>query len=51
MSKEHFADANSWNSVNLSGRREGPFYVEEPTVLVKEEPHSDLLGTYLVDLN
>lgn len=47
ISKEHFADANLWNSVNLSGRREGPLYVEEPNfVLVKEEPHSELLGIY-----
>lgn len=43
--KEHFADANLWNSVNLSGRREGPLYVEEPDfVLVKEEPHTELSG-------
>lgn len=45
ISKEHFGDGNSWNSVNLSGRREGPLYVEEPNfVLVKEEPHAELLG-------
>lgn len=41
--KEHFSDVNMWNSVNLSGRREGPLYVEEPDfVLVKEE--EDVLG-------
>lgn len=49
--KEHFADGNTWNSVNLSGRREGPLYVEEPDfVLVKEEPHTDLLGITLITL-
>lgn len=49
IAKEHFADGNTWNSVNLSGRREGPLYVEEPNfVLVKEEPQMDLLGGYSV---
>lgn len=49
LSKEHFADGNPWNSVNLSGRREGPLYVEEPKfVLVKEEPHSEHLGKFKV---
>ncbi|XP_037029820.1 uncharacterized protein LOC119069782 isoform X2 [Bradysia coprophila] len=50
ISKEHFADGNHFNSVNLSGRREGPLYVEEPNfVLVKEEPQSDLLDTFYRD--
>lgn len=51
ISKEHFEDANLWNSVNLSGRREGPLYVEEPEfVLVKEEPHSELSGMDNINL-
>lgn len=30
-------DVNIWNSLNLSGRREGPFYVEEPDFVVRKE--------------
>lgn len=28
------SDVNIWNSVNLSGRREAPFYVDEPRFIL-----------------
>lgn len=34
---EYADDVNIWNSLNLSGRREGPFYVDEPDYVLTQE--------------
>lgn len=41
-------DVDIWRSLNLSGRREGPLYVEEPNFVVRgeEDDHAQLFGTY-----
>lgn len=41
-------DVDIWRSLNLSGRREGPLYVEEPDFVVRgeSENHAQLFGTY-----
>lgn len=36
------SDVNIWNSVNLSGRREVPLYVDEPRVITFND--KDLFG-------
>ena len=39
-------DVNIWNNVNQAGRREGPFYVEEPDfILTKEDELPSIFGT------
>lgn len=42
-------DVDIWRSLNLSGRREGPLYVEEPDFVVRgeEADHAQLFGTHL----
>lgn len=46
---EYADDINIWNSLNLSGRREGPFYVDEPDYVLTQEMdnarHQPHLGT------
>lgn len=37
MPEVYSNDVNIWNSLNLSGRREGPFYVDEPDFVLTQE--------------
>lgn len=44
-------DVDIWRSLNLSGRREGPLYVEEPDFVVRseeEDHHAHLFGTHIL---
>lgn len=34
---EYSNDVSIWNSLNLSGRREGPLYVDEPDYVLTQE--------------
>lgn len=50
VTDEYSNDVSIWNSLNLSGRREGPLYVDEPDyVLTQQEQHNGparLFGMY-----
>lgn len=50
MPEVYSNDVNIWNSLNLSGRREGPFYVDEPDFVLTQEERarpSRMLGKHV----